>query len=40
LVSPSNILDAGRRGWLGVIDGEDVFEGDPGGLPFLLIVIT
>src|SRR5206468_715418 len=24
----------------GVIDGEDVFEGDPGGLPFLLLVIT
>jgi hypothetical protein len=24
----------------GVVDGGDVFEGDPGGLPFLLLVIT
>ena len=30
------------RTWVpvGVIDGGDVFEGDPGGLPFLLLVIT
>src|SRR5262249_17103371 len=27
-------------GPVGVVDGEDVIEGDPGGLPFLLLVIT